>query len=214
MHPLPEPMIKLFSRLLHVKGEMEVTPACFAHLLSSLLSLASGKVAVVLEGGYCLDSLAEGAALSLRTLLGDPCPRLKPLEAPCERFVDILLSLIVFLNYHILSIQETIMNCIYTQRVYWRNLCLQDVYNIEELNNINPQSNLHKVSVDSFVGGPPVPERFATRDCYPVQSEVFKREIADKLLHLKFFTNLTVPANRVCYVYDDVMLQHENIHER
>lgn len=32
-----------------VKGEMEVTPACYAHLLSSLMSLASGKVAVVLE---------------------------------------------------------------------------------------------------------------------------------------------------------------------
>ena len=28
----------------------------------------------LLEGGYCLDSLAESAALSLRELLGDPCP--------------------------------------------------------------------------------------------------------------------------------------------
>lgn len=66
---------------------MEVTPACYTHLLSSLLLLASGRVAVVLEGGYCLESLAEGAALTLRTLLGDPCPRMKPLDAPCERFV-------------------------------------------------------------------------------------------------------------------------------
>jgi histone deacetylase 6 len=65
---------------------MEVTPACYTHLLSSLLSLASGRVAVVLEGGYCLESLAEGAALTLRTLLGDPCPRMEPLLAPCERF--------------------------------------------------------------------------------------------------------------------------------
>jgi histone deacetylase 6 len=65
---------------------MEVTPAGYTHLLSSLLSLACGRVAVVLEGGYCLESLSEGAALTLRTLLGDPCPRMKPLEAPCERF--------------------------------------------------------------------------------------------------------------------------------
>lgn len=69
---------------------MEVTPACYAHLLSSLLSLASGRVAVVLEGGYCLESLAEGAALTLRTLLGDPCPKMEPLGPPCERFVQIL----------------------------------------------------------------------------------------------------------------------------
>lgn len=28
---------------------MEVTPACYAHLVSALMGLASGKVAVVLE---------------------------------------------------------------------------------------------------------------------------------------------------------------------
>lgn len=89
-----------FAISLHVKGEMEVTPACYTHLLSSLLSLASGRVAVVLEGGYCLESLAEGAALTLRTLLGDPCPRMEPLDAPCERFeakkVDFRVKLIFF----------------------------------------------------------------------------------------------------------------------
>lgn len=67
---------------------MEVTPACYAHLLSPLMSLAAGKVAVVLEGGYCLDSLAEGAALTLKTLLGDPCPILEPLSSPCKRYCD------------------------------------------------------------------------------------------------------------------------------
>jgi hypothetical protein len=30
---------------------MEVTPACYAHLLNSLLCLAGGKVAVILEVG-------------------------------------------------------------------------------------------------------------------------------------------------------------------
>lgn len=66
---------------------MEITPACYSHLLSPLLSLANGRVAVVLEGGYCLESLAEGAALTLKTLLGDPCPNMEPLEPPCERFI-------------------------------------------------------------------------------------------------------------------------------
>lgn len=65
---------------------MEVTPACYSHFLSPLLTLAEGKVAVVLEGGYCLESLSEGAALTLKTLLGDPCPLMEPLkESPCDR---------------------------------------------------------------------------------------------------------------------------------
>lgn len=64
---------------------MEITPACYSHLVSPLMSLAQGRVAVVLEGGYCLDSLAEGAAITLKTLLGDPCPLLEPLDAPSER---------------------------------------------------------------------------------------------------------------------------------
>lgn len=80
---------------------MEVTPACYSHLLSPLLSLASGRVAVVLEGGYCLESLAEGAALTLRALLGDPCPRMESLEAPCERFVPSL---------NLIQLSQTISN--------------------------------------------------------------------------------------------------------
>ena len=37
------------------------------------------------QGGYCLKSLAEGAALTLRTLLGDPCPPIQSLRQPCQR---------------------------------------------------------------------------------------------------------------------------------
>jgi histone deacetylase 6 len=105
------------------------------------------------------------------------------------------------------------MNCIYALRDYWHNLCLQERYSIVELNNVNPQPNLHKVPYDSFIGGDPLPEKFATRDCYPVQSETFKREVAEKLGKLKFFTNLTFPVNRVCYVYDEAMLKHKNTFE-
>ena len=58
------------------EGEQSVSPACFSHLTHSLMSLAGGKVCAVLEGGYFPPSLAEGAALTLRSLLGDPCPSL------------------------------------------------------------------------------------------------------------------------------------------
>lgn len=118
-------------------------------------------------------------------------------------------------NFIILcSIQESILNCIYVHHQYWNNLCLQDVYSIEELNNVNPQSNLHKIPQANFIGGPPRPERFATRDCYPVQSEAFTRNVAERLQKLKFLTNLTFPANRVCYVYDEQMTEHKNSYER
>lgn len=38
-----------------------------------------------LQGGYCLKSLSESAALTLRTLLSDPCPMLETLTLPSIR---------------------------------------------------------------------------------------------------------------------------------
>lgn len=38
-----------------------------------------------IKGGYCLKSLAESAAMTLRTLLGDPCPAIDSLIEPCQR---------------------------------------------------------------------------------------------------------------------------------
>ncbi|XP_075395011.1 protein deacetylase HDAC6 [Tenrec ecaudatus] len=65
------------------KGEMAVTPAGFAHLTHLLMGLAGGKLILSLEGGYNCRSLAEGVSASLHTLLGDPCPILESLGAPC-----------------------------------------------------------------------------------------------------------------------------------
>lgn len=64
---------------------MEVTPACYAHLISPLMTLAEGKIAAFLEGGYNLESLAESASITLKTFLGDPCPLLEDLDEPCDR---------------------------------------------------------------------------------------------------------------------------------
>lgn len=107
-----------------LQGQMGVTPAAFAHLTHKVMSLAQGRVAVILEvtsvilfsegheqymfmcfmfgsvlfgyiyvyiyiilqGGYCLKSLSESAAMTLRTLLGDPCPRIPPSQEPCNRY--------------------------------------------------------------------------------------------------------------------------------
>lgn len=87
---------------------------------------------------------------------------------------------------------------------------MQDVYNIEELNNINPQSNLYKVPHDSFIGSDPPPLKFQTRDCYPIQNDSFRQRVSERLMQLRFFTDLTFPVNRVCFVYDEIMMQHKN----
>ncbi|CAG0902098.1 unnamed protein product [Cyprideis torosa] len=61
-------------------SDMRLSPALFPHLVRPLMSLAEGKVALVFEGGYDLDSQAKSAALlSLGALLGSPCPPLPPL---------------------------------------------------------------------------------------------------------------------------------------
>ncbi|XP_037936783.1 histone deacetylase 6 isoform X2 [Teleopsis dalmanni] len=178
------------------EGEMEVTPACYAHLLNTLSKLAQSRLAVILEGGYCLESLAEGAALTLRTLLGDPCPVLvEKLDPPSE------------------IIQETILNCIYAHRPYWRCLQAQSTYTVEELNNVNPQNNLHKIS-RVFVGGPPLPERFPTRGTAPVQKLEDILRIQQRLQWLKAETKLFTPKIKVCYVYDEMMMQHTNTFEQ
>lgn len=192
-------MLLLFNLIIialdHFQGQMEITPACYAHLVSPLLPFAQGKVAVVLEGGYCLDSLAEGAAITLRTLLNDPCPLMEPLHEPCE------------------SIQDSILNCIHAHLPFWKSLQIQKVYNIEEVNNLNPQPEFHKV-IRKFIGvDEPHPERFETRNCYPVQDNETTRRIAHRLQQLKITTDLKFAPNRVCYVYDTQMTEHKNSFE-
>ncbi|XP_058127858.1 histone deacetylase 6 [Anopheles ziemanni] len=181
------------------EGMMEITPAFYAHLLSPLLSLAQGRVAVVLEGGYCLESLAEGCALTLRTLLGDPCPALvEKLQPPTK------------------SMRSSILNCISSHRSYWKCLQRHELYDLEDYNNINPPNNFHKV-VQCYVAPEPPgpgPVRYATRNCYPVQSADERARILERLQRLQLLTDLTVPATRVCYVYDEVMLEHRNEHEQ
>lgn len=61
---------------------MKVTPAAYAHLTNALSKVSNGKLCVLLEGGYCLKSMSEGVALTLRELLGYPTPRIDALTKP------------------------------------------------------------------------------------------------------------------------------------
>ncbi|KAJ9582108.1 hypothetical protein L9F63_003564, partial [Diploptera punctata] len=172
------------------EGEMEVTPACYTHLLNSLLCLASGKVAVVLEGGYCLQSLAEGAALTLRTLLGDPCPPLPSLKGPCE------------------GIRETILNVIYTHCDYWQCYHFQDKFSVHAESN---KKMVQHIPTVKFLSSEKKPDKYETRNCYPIQSKEFIDGVTRRLNLLIANTKLTFAPNRVCLVYDERMMRHKNI---
>ncbi|KAH9968413.1 histone deacetylase complex protein [Lactifluus volemus] len=64
-----------------ILGECCVTPAGYAHMTYMLSTLAGGRVVVVLEGGYTLESLSNCALAVGRMLLGEAPPELPPLVA-------------------------------------------------------------------------------------------------------------------------------------
>lgn len=68
-------------------GGCKVTPTGYAHMTHMLMSLAKGKVAVCLEGGYNLESIARSACAVGRTLMGEPPDRLET-TTPSNSAVD------------------------------------------------------------------------------------------------------------------------------
>lgn len=114
--------------------------------------------------------------------------------------------------YSFSSMQESILNCIYSHRNYWKCLQVHRTYDLDELKR-NPTKDMHIVQ-QTFIGSSePIPERFETRNCYPVQSNDQLQKIAERLQHLKIITNLSSAPNRVCYVYDSQMAEHRNLFE-
>lgn len=76
-----------------LQGKMEVTPVCYSHFVLLLSFLANGKIAVVLESEYCLQSLVGGAALTLKTLLGDPySTMIEPSQPSSPRVIETILN--------------------------------------------------------------------------------------------------------------------------
>ncbi|XP_043103725.1 histone deacetylase 6 isoform X2 [Puntigrus tetrazona] len=63
-------------------GGYQVTPEGYAHLTHQLMSLAAGRVLVILEGGYNLTSISESMCMCTSMLLGDSPPPLDHLPPP------------------------------------------------------------------------------------------------------------------------------------
>lgn len=57
-------------------GGCFVSPECYSHMTHMLMSLAGGKVAVCLEGGYNLGAISRSALAVAKTLMGEPPARL------------------------------------------------------------------------------------------------------------------------------------------
>ncbi len=71
-------------------GGCWVTPACYSHMTHMLMSLAGGKVAVCLEGGYNLKAISKSALAVAKTLMGEPPERmpLPPLNKEAAHTID------------------------------------------------------------------------------------------------------------------------------
>ncbi|KAJ8257781.1 hypothetical protein GJAV_G00189620 [Gymnothorax javanicus] len=63
-------------------GGYLVTPEGYAHMTHLLMSLAAGRVLLILEGGYNLTSISESMSMCTSMLLGDPLPSLPLLPPP------------------------------------------------------------------------------------------------------------------------------------
>ncbi|XP_005097878.1 polyamine deacetylase HDAC10 [Aplysia californica] len=171
------------------EGEMLVTPACFAHFVNLLTPLASGKLALLLEGGYNLKSLAESTALCVRALLGDPTPNIAPLSAPKP------------------SVVESVLNCIKILHPYWHCLEYQDVveshlikteaYPFKQVLNLPPVQNIEFYTSETRPQTFPLIQDCADDNAIKLLEEY--NQAIDKLIQE---TDLSFPASKFSLSWD------------
>ncbi|KAF7713980.1 Histone deacetylase class 2 [Penicillium ucsense] len=82
-------------------GGCFVSPSCYAQMTHMLMTLANGKVAVCLEGGYNFRSISKSALAVTKTLMGEPPDRLAKTAPTAEAI-------------------ETVGRVMTTQAQYWR----------------------------------------------------------------------------------------------
>ncbi|XP_065165019.1 histone deacetylase 6 isoform X3 [Atheta coriaria] len=166
------------------EGCMKVTPGFYGHLIKLLSGLAYGKLAVVLEGGYFLPSLAEGVAMTLRALLDDAPAFLLPMkDGPNDEVIS------------------TINDVKSVLCKYWK--CFKVFENIG-IKYANEEKHIVNVQYKGFEDSPPYP----TRNCYPVVSQQEQDDLKVLVDCLKVDYGLPM-KNKLCYVFDAVMLTHE-----
>ena len=169
------------------EGEMKLSPATYTHMLGCLAHLAQGRLVVLLEGGYCLPSLAESAALSLRCLLGDPCPPLPPGQVKP-------------------SVRDSIRETVAALRPHWN--CFKTWQTSSE---VRPGQAEDIVRPDLTFSPPEdwPPVSFPTRDYYLVYDEATAQYWRTEVARLVLTTNLSCPDTKLVLFYDEEMMKHK-----
>ena len=105
-------------------GGCFITPACYAHMTHMLMSLANGKLVASLEGGYNLPAISASALSVVKTLMGEPPPRI-PARAASKSGI------------------ETVRSVMLHQSKYWRCLYPKDASH--EFDNIEGTERMHDI---------------------------------------------------------------------
>ncbi|OQV25500.1 Histone deacetylase 6 [Hypsibius exemplaris] len=171
------------------EGRMNVSPAFYGHFTHALMNLAGGKIAVILEGGYCADSLSEGVACTLEVLLGRPPIPLPALGRPDQSVVDSILNVISVLRDH------------------WKGLVFQDRFDV----GVPPSKGMKVHKPEVVFNGPTEPcanEAYCASVLYSASERV---DIRHRLAALKSSYDVfrkSKSSLRTCYGYDIGMLDH------
>ncbi len=182
------------------EGEMSVTPAAYGHMIHALMGAASGgKVAVFMEGGYFVESLAEGVAFALRALLGDPQVSLGSLPSPNSSLID------------------SVLNVIAMQREHWDSLCLQDDFSISTYDVIKDVDCHVPALVYSGKGlfdkGRATDLKYEAGEHYAKHSSATEAKFLEELKAMRnkyevAMKRSALAKNRVALVFDKAMMSH------
>ncbi|CAX39722.1 histone deacetylase, putative [Candida dubliniensis CD36] len=108
-----------------VIGACHVTPAGYGYMTHTLKGIARGKLAVILEGGYNLDSISKSALAVAKVLVGEPPENTITLRPHLETIevVD-----------EVMKIQSKYFKCL---REGFPNSIFEDVYDLPDIEKAN-----------------------------------------------------------------------------
>lgn len=173
------------------EGQMLVTPSCYSQLTNMLMTLAQGRVAVFLEGGYFPPSLSEGAALTLGALLGDTPPQIKNKTSIKE------------------IVKNSVLSSIYFIRHYWK--CFVH-FNSPPIESVNPKHQpkmevkIEFETAEEFISSAPFPTRNYSPSNTTEENEKWTTYLESIKIGEKNYKNEFL--NTVGYCFDMYMTQH------
>jgi histone deacetylase 6 len=116
-------------------GGCFVTPACYSHMTHMLMSLANGKLAVCLEGGYNLKAISDSALAVAKTLMGEPPMRmdLPPLNKEANSTLE-----------NVQRIQSRYWNCMRANTVPYNELMERGTERVSEVIRLAQKEKLNQ----------------------------------------------------------------------